>query len=141
MDPHEEFIGIDGPCENIIKVLMNDQDTGKQEPEVVSICGIEGLGKTTIANAVYGKIVNEFCCRAFVSVSPDPDKEEVIRSIFHQVRCPYPKESGTQQPIDTLKQFLQDRRYTFYLLYITVLQLSGCTHAQSIFLSLWHHLN
>uniref|UniRef100_A0A0D9XVM1 non-specific serine/threonine protein kinase n=1 Tax=Leersia perrieri TaxID=77586 RepID=A0A0D9XVM1_9ORYZ len=117
VDPHDNLIGIDGPCENIIKVMMNDQDRDRQGLEVVCICGVGGLGKTTIAKAVYGKIVNEFDCRAFVSVSPVPDEEKIMRSIFDQVCCRYPnsEEPSSPPPIDTLKQFLQDKRYLIVL--------------------------
>ncbi|OEL15664.1 Disease resistance protein RGA2 [Dichanthelium oligosanthes] len=59
-----ELVGIESPREEIIRMLMHGQDTGKQQPQVVSIYGIGGLGKTY-------------------------DNEGIIKSIFDQVRRPY----------------------------------------------------
>jgi hypothetical protein len=44
-----------------------------QKLRVVSILGLGGLGKTTHANQVYGKLGESFGCKAFVSVSQRPD--------------------------------------------------------------------
>uniref|UniRef100_A0A0A9HE63 NB-ARC domain-containing protein n=1 Tax=Arundo donax TaxID=35708 RepID=A0A0A9HE63_ARUDO len=57
--------GIDGPRNDLVKWLM-DED---QRLKVVSVVGIGGLGKTTLANEVSKRIGEEFDCQAFVSVS------------------------------------------------------------------------
>jgi hypothetical protein len=118
-----ELIGTESPREEIIKMLLG-QDSGKQQLQVVSICGIGGLGKTTVAKAVCRQIANQFDCHAFVSVSQGPsDNEGIIKHIFDQVHCPYPilEECVSQQLIDRLigklKEFLQDKRCKFYLSY------------------------
>ncbi|CAL5010164.1 unnamed protein product [Urochloa decumbens] len=113
------LVGIQSPREEIIKKLMHSQDTGKQQLQVVSICGIGGLGKTSIAKAVYTQIRNQFKCCAFVPVSQRPaDNEGIIKEIFDQFGCPYPsslEEGVIQHPNDQLigklKEFLQDKRY------------------------------
>ncbi|CAL5004045.1 unnamed protein product [Urochloa decumbens] len=107
------LVGTHRPREGIINMLMHGQDTGKQQLQVVSICGVEGLGKTSIAKAVYGQIRNQFKCCAFVPVSQRPaDNEGIIKEIFDQFGL---EEGVSQHPNDQLigklKEFLQDKRY------------------------------
>ncbi|GJM91560.1 hypothetical protein PR202_ga07942 [Eleusine coracana subsp. coracana] len=47
------LVGIDGPKEEVIKLLTKVDDMSEQELNVVSIVGFGGLGKTTLANEVY----------------------------------------------------------------------------------------
>jgi hypothetical protein len=131
-----ELVGIEKPREEIIKMLIRGQGTGKEQLQVVSICGIGGLGKTSIAKAIYKQIRNQFERHAFVLVSqrhadnkgniedifdqvgcPYPNFKGIIKDIFDQVGCPYPsfEEDVSQQPIEQLitqlKEFLQAKRY------------------------------
>ncbi|CAM0877326.1 unnamed protein product [Alopecurus aequalis] len=110
-DEHEH-VGIDSRCDDLIKFLMHGDDMCKQQQKIVSLCGIGGLGKTTVAKAAYRKIEHEFSHRAFVSVSPGPDMMEIIQSIFVQVHCPYPysEECDIQQPLNGLREYLQDKK-------------------------------
>lgn len=55
------------------------------ERAVLSIVGFGGVGKTTIATALYRKVRNEFECRASVTVSQNYDQDAVMRSILNQV--------------------------------------------------------
>ena len=52
---------------------------------MISKIGFGGVGKTTIATALYRKVSNKFDCRAFVNVSQNYDQEAVLRSILKQV--------------------------------------------------------
>uniref|UniRef100_A0ACD5TX69 Uncharacterized protein n=1 Tax=Avena sativa TaxID=4498 RepID=A0ACD5TX69_AVESA len=53
---------------------------------VLSIVGFGGVGKTTIANALYRKLQSKFEYRASVTVSQNYDEDEVLKSILNQVR-------------------------------------------------------
>jgi len=85
--------------------------------KMASICGTGGLGKTTIAHAVYRKIENEFSCKAFIHMPRGPDIKVNIGSICAEVGCPCPKfeECGVQQLIDRLKIFFEEKRCVLYL--------------------------
>ncbi|RLN41232.1 putative disease resistance protein RGA3 [Panicum miliaceum] len=113
-----ELVGIESPRDQIIEMLMNGRHTDKQQLQVVSIYGIGGLGKTTIAKSVGRQISNRFDCCAYVSVSQRPEdigdivSMGIMKSIIEQVRCPYPNlQDNLQVMINILKQFLEDKRY------------------------------
>ncbi|XP_025795786.1 uncharacterized protein LOC112875982 isoform X2 [Panicum hallii] len=117
-----ELVGIESPREQIIKMLMEGRHTDKQQLQVVSIYGIGGLGKTTIARSVYRQISNQFECCAQVSVSERPDIVGIMKSIIDQVRCPYSSmeefsnmQDNLQVIINVLKEFLEDKRYLIFI--------------------------
>ncbi|OEL14669.1 Disease resistance protein RPM1 [Dichanthelium oligosanthes] len=107
------LVGIDGPRDKLIKLLTEEHGTMAQL-NVISIVGFGGLGKTTLANEVYRKLEGQFDYRAFVSVSQKPDMKKILRNILCQYSC---RECGSneawdeQQLINTIRQFLKDKRY------------------------------
>ncbi|VAI91227.1 unnamed protein product [Triticum turgidum subsp. durum] len=67
-----ELVGIKGPREHILEWFKSEASS--TQLRVVSIVGPGGLGKTTLANAVFETIKSEFSCSALVSVSRKPNK-------------------------------------------------------------------
>jgi len=67
---------------------------------VVSLIGFGGVGKTTIAMALYRDFRNEFDCRASVTVSQNFDEDEVLRDVLGQIKPAdsqiKPKEQGQE---------------------------------------------
>ncbi|XP_066362099.1 disease resistance protein PIK6-NP-like isoform X2 [Miscanthus floridulus] len=84
-DAKRLLVGIDGPREEIIKQLMEEDDSESGRLKVLPIVGFGGLGKTTLANQVYAKIKNEFECTAFVSVSRTPHMPKILKDILSRV--------------------------------------------------------
>ncbi|CAL5027985.1 unnamed protein product [Urochloa decumbens] len=86
-----ELVGIDGPKEELISMLIQGDEVANQELKVFSIVGPGGLGKTTLANEVYNTHGKKFQCYAFVTVSRNPNVMKILRSILSQVTysCPY----------------------------------------------------
>ncbi|VAH99902.1 unnamed protein product [Triticum turgidum subsp. durum] len=68
---------------------LTKRDKGSHRA-VVSLIGFGGVGKTTIAMALYRDFRNEFDCRASVTVSQNFDEDEVLRDILGQIK---PKDS------------------------------------------------
>ncbi|CAL4979418.1 unnamed protein product [Urochloa decumbens] len=97
-----ELVGIEETRDEIIKILM-----GRNDNKMVSIVGFGGLGKTTLAKAVYEKLRAQFDCSAFVSVSQNPHEDKLFQDMFYQLAK---KNNARINVIDEIKEFLQSKR-------------------------------
>ncbi|XP_066335218.1 disease resistance protein RGA5-like [Miscanthus floridulus] len=105
-----DLVGIVAPREEIISLLRCEDKVHK----VVSIYGLAGQGKTTLAMEVYHKITETaFDSRAFVSVSQTPDMKELLRNILSQISKSHGGQmlETVEQLIRTVKECLKDKRY------------------------------
>lgn len=74
-----ELVGIDEVRDEVIKILVERKEVCRQQDKIVSIVGFGGLGKTTLANAVYQKLVVE---------AANLDDESVsCRESHHRIHC------------------------------------------------------
>jgi len=87
---------------------MKGNEMSKQHDKIVSIVGFGGLGKTTLANAVYENLRTQFDCSAFVSVSQTPDIDKILKGMFYQL-AKY--STLSTNVIDELRELLQEKRY------------------------------
>ncbi|CAI9105456.1 OLC1v1004384C2 [Oldenlandia corymbosa var. corymbosa] len=81
MVEEDHVIGFDAAAEQVEKLLIR----GPEHLEVISIVGMLGLGKTTLSKMVYKVpyVDYEFPIRAFVHVSQDYDRKEVLLKILN----------------------------------------------------------
>ena len=93
---------------------MVTESGGKAEHKTVSIVGMAGSGKTTLANAVYMRLREENCfqCHAFVTVGQKPELKNTLMHMFSML------DNGHQQlgeDIDDLivrfRHILEKKRY------------------------------
>ncbi|XP_044381775.1 disease resistance protein Pik-2 isoform X2 [Triticum aestivum] len=109
-----ELVGIYGKRDREVMGLlsMEGDNASKKRAKKVSIVGFGGLGKTTLARAVYEKIKGDFDCRAFVPVSRNPD----IKKVFRDIPVDFDNSHShlgimdEKQLIDKLREFLENKR-------------------------------
>ncbi|VAI91452.1 unnamed protein product [Triticum turgidum subsp. durum] len=110
-----ELVGIEGPRDELIKRLADEDDcVSKQQLKILSIFGFGGLGKTTLARAVYDKIQAEFVCKAFVSVGQKPNLKNVLISILLRIEkasCHNITLLDEVLLIEKLRELLTNKRY------------------------------
>ncbi|XP_039824765.1 disease resistance protein Pik-2-like isoform X2 [Panicum virgatum] len=81
----KNLVGIDGSAEKLTALLMHGEGAQRQQLMVVSIAGVGGLGKTTLANSAFQRLRGDFESQAFVSVSLKPDIKKIFSSILRRV--------------------------------------------------------
>nr|UBY07244.1 NBS-LRR disease resistance protein [Dasypyrum villosum] len=110
-----ELVGIYGKRDQELMRLLSikGDDVSNKRLKKVSIVGFGGLGKTTLARAVYDKIKGDFDCRAFVPVGQNPDMKKVLRDILIDLGNPHSDLAmlDANQLIKKLHEFLENKRY------------------------------
>ncbi|CAO2141789.1 unnamed protein product [Urochloa humidicola] len=111
-----ELVGIARTMDQLIRMLCEGDGMSRENLKVVSIVGIGGLGKTTLAKTVYDKLKVEFECSAFVSVSHSPGMKKIFKDILLELdKKKYENIHNTsrdeKQLIDLLREFLGNKRY------------------------------
>ncbi|KAE8784433.1 disease resistance rpp8-like protein 3 [Hordeum vulgare] len=109
-----ELVGIEGTRDELIEKLLDENEMSKQQLKALSIVGFGGLGKTTLARAVYAKIKSQFSCGVFVSVSRNPDITNIFKKMLYGLdssKFANINEAvrDNQQLIDELRAFLLDK--------------------------------
>ena len=111
-----EIVGIESPMSELINWLVE----GAQERTVISVVGMGGLGKTTLAKKVYDnkQIVERFVCRAWITVSQSFKMEMVLKNMikkfYEAMKEPIPEGMDAMDEISLiglLKKYLEDKRY------------------------------
>ena len=112
------LIGIDKSRGELLSMLSSPQgnEVSHEKMKIVSVVGVGGLGKTTLAKAVYDELKSQFDCGAFVPVGRNPDVKKVLRDILidldkKEFREPKYDILDVRQLINELKDFLQSKRY------------------------------
>nr|USU81738.1 BSR [Brachypodium sp.] len=104
------LVGMEGPKNEIVDWLIDEE----KQLKVVSIVGFGGLGKTTLANAVYATLKGKYDYDyfAFVPVSQKPNIPNLLRTLLSQLGgTPFPHDCELNILLDDLREHLQNKRY------------------------------
>ncbi|XP_043717823.1 toMV resistance protein Tm-2(2)-like [Telopea speciosissima] len=84
---------------------------------VVSITGMGGIGKTTLAKKLYNRVRNNFTCLAWIYISQEYVVEELLQYIGKRVGLPELKlkEMNKEELEEELYKFLMRRKYLIVL--------------------------
>ena len=113
-----QLIGVDKSSDELMSMLntsQQDHDASDKKMKMVSVVGVGGLGKTTLAKAVYEKLKSQYDCGAFVSVGRDHDLVKVFKDILFHLDSENHKdihntERGVELLIHQLREFLKKKR-------------------------------
>ncbi|KAL6907902.1 hypothetical protein ACP4OV_002072 [Aristida adscensionis] len=107
--PRPRLVGMDRSVEKLEEWLT---DEGEPHLRVVSVVGLGGVGKTTLANQLYRRLRSRFDCCAFVRSSQKPDFRKLLTSILLQVRRHRPPDAfESLNLIDTIRKHLHHKKY------------------------------
>ncbi|XP_057457269.1 disease resistance protein RPM1-like [Lotus japonicus] len=111
-----EVVGFEGPRNQLVDWLVD----GSAARTVISVVGMGGLGKTTLAKNVFDnqKVKGHFDTRAIITVSQTYTVEALLRNVLKQFYMetnePLPAAIRTMDTISLvaeMRRYLQDKRY------------------------------
>ncbi|XP_024026049.1 disease resistance protein RPP13, partial [Morus notabilis] len=108
-----EVFGIDSALTTLMTSLVEEPSART----VISLVGEGGIGKTTLARAVYDSVRLHFDCHVWVTVSLSYDIEKILRDM-KEVICPTSGQSEEEivpieELISLLREFLESKESTF----------------------------
>lgn len=119
LNDDDDLVGNAEEMKRLIEWLCD----AKKDRSVISICGMGGLGKTTLASSIYKKeeIKRTFICRAWFTVSQNHGVKNLLKKILVQLMS---KTENIMDGADTmdcvslveqLQRYLKGRRYLIVL--------------------------
>ncbi|TKW37522.1 hypothetical protein SEVIR_1G052200v4 [Setaria viridis] len=118
-----QLIGIEESKAELTAMLLptphgngdSDISGSNNKMKIVSVVGVGGLGKSTLAKAVYDEFRPRYDCGAFLSVGRKPDLTQVLKEIFLLLNEKEYKAirdvKNESLLIGKLRKFLQNKRY------------------------------
>lgn len=109
-----QVVGFEDPRKELVNLLIE----GREELTVVSVVGMGGQGKTTLAKIVFDskEVIEYFNFRVWITVSRHTDEEllrDMLQNIYKQTGedpCEI-SEMDRKSLIDKVRDFLQNKRY------------------------------
>ncbi|XP_062014180.1 putative inactive disease susceptibility protein LOV1 [Rosa rugosa] len=115
IEVRKESCSVVGFDEDIHKLVQ--QLTANSELHIISIGGMKGIGKTTLAKKVYhhGTIASHFKVRRWVSIPHMHNENALLRSVGSQIVKSEEKWTAKDFWIKNVRDFLKEKRYLLVL--------------------------
>nr|UBY06966.1 NBS-LRR disease resistance protein [Dasypyrum villosum] len=81
-DNEDDFVGVDKYREILNKLLYSENCSLC----FIAVCGMGGLGKSSLVHSVYKRELSHFDCRAWISVSQSCKIDDILRNMLKQFR-------------------------------------------------------
>ncbi|XP_037419457.1 disease resistance protein Pik-2-like [Triticum dicoccoides] len=107
----KELVGIDDSLNELTKKLSNEDGDVSKQLQILSVFGFGGLGKTTLAKALYDKCQAQFDCSAFVPVGRNPSVKKLLNDILFEIVGRKNLELDERELINKLRGLLENKRY------------------------------
>ncbi|XBI77442.1 hypothetical protein VPH35_070534 [Triticum aestivum] len=107
----KELVGIDDSLNELTKKLSNEDGDVSKQLQILSVFGFGGLGKTTLAKALYDKCQAQFDCSAFVPVGRNPSVKKLLNDILFEIVGQKNLELVERELINKLRGLLENKRY------------------------------
>jgi hypothetical protein len=115
-----DLVGIEESRDKVNRMLSmgtkdDDAHESHQALKIVSIVGVGGLGKTTLAKTVHDMVKKQFDCSAFISIGRTPNLNRTFEKMLLELDREYKQVDmarwDLEQFINELDEFLKDKRY------------------------------
>ncbi|KAM5578388.1 hypothetical protein ABKV19_008612 [Rosa sericea] len=134
-----EMFGRDDEMNELVSQLVSEHSEERKKPLVISLVGMGGIGKTTLAQLVYNdkKVKDCFQTRIWVCVSEPFVQIAVAKAILEGLKVPVPNSDELETYVQHISDSIQGKKFLLVLddvwdsnhrkwdLFLTTLQCGG----------------